>query len=61
MTKGGRRDGEHEVGLDRTIGRQVTFELSPCERATLWICGKRLSGGMCVSVCFFPCLRVKKI
>lgn len=26
MTKGGRRDGEHEV--DRTIGLPVTFELS---------------------------------
>ena len=27
MTKGGRRNGEHEVGLDRTMGLQVTFEL----------------------------------
>lgn len=26
MTKGGRRDGEHEV--DRTIGLPVTFELA---------------------------------
>lgn len=32
MTKGGRRDGEHEVGLDRTMDLQVTFELSLCRR-----------------------------
>ncbi len=42
MTKGGRRDGEHEVGLDGTIGLQVTFELSLGEKATLGICGKKI-------------------
>lgn len=35
MTKGGRRDGEHEDGLDRTIGLQVTFELSLREGHTM--------------------------
>lgn len=27
ITKGRRGDEEHEVGLDRTMGTQVTFEL----------------------------------
>lgn len=35
MTKGGIRDGEHEVGLDRTIGLHVTFELSLHKKAGL--------------------------
>lgn len=40
MTKGGRRDGEHEVGLDRTMGLRVTFELSLRERADYGFVGK---------------------
>lgn len=36
MTKGVRGDGEHEVGLDRTIGPQVTFELSEGQAIDLW-------------------------
>lgn len=35
MTKRGRRDGEHEVGLDRTMGLQVTFELFLYKKARL--------------------------
>ena len=36
----GRRDGEHEVGLDRTMGLRVTFELSLRERADYGFVGK---------------------
>lgn len=49
MTKGGRRNGEHEVGLDRTIGLQVTFELPSARRLDYGFVEKRFSGGICFS------------
>ena len=40
MTKGGRRDEEHEVGLDKTMDLQVTFELLSVRRPDYGFVGK---------------------
>lgn len=44
---GGWRDGEHEVGLDRTMGRRVTFELLSTTRPDCESEGERFCAGIC--------------
>lgn len=47
ITKGARRDAEHEVGLGRTIALQVTFELSSEKGQTRDFVGKGFRRGIC--------------